>query len=85
MQQINNTDELLAFIKREDVTAKQGTQIVCAALNVFSCYDKTKPELIKLTDYFIKNFCKTDAAKYPIFLEQLHFDFNITDIYNSGN
>ena len=40
--QINNYNELLEFIKREDTNTKQATEIVCKALTVVSLFEITK-------------------------------------------
>ena len=53
---INNTTELLEFIKREDITTKQATDVVCKALKVICFYGLTKKELIEQTEYCINNF-----------------------------
>ena len=79
--QINNYNELLEFIKRDEINPKQATEIVCKALKVVSLFEMTKVEVIKVTEYYINTFCQT-TAKRPIFLNQSSLDFNIKDIYN---
>ena len=80
--QINNYNELLAFIKREDINPKQATEIVCKALNVISLFEMTKDEVITTTEYFINKFCINYTGERPIFLGQLDLEFSIKDVYN---
>lgn len=76
---INSTHELLEFIKRDEVTVQQATQIVCASLKVFSITEKTKTQLIQITESYIeKNSLNEDR---PIFLEQSGVTFSINDLY----
>jgi len=81
--QINNTDDLLVFIKLDDITADQATEIVCKALNVVSIFSKTKEELIAVTEYHIQRFCKNEVSERPFFLEQLNSGVNIKDFYKA--
>jgi hypothetical protein len=81
--QINNYNELLAFIKREDINPKQATEIVCKALNVVSLFEMTKNEVIIATEYYINTFCQT-AGERPLFLNQCSLDFDIRDIFKSN-
>lgn len=80
---INNYDELLEFIKREDVNSKQATEVVCKVLKVISIFEMTKKELINATEYCINTFYKNVNSERPIFLCQKSKDFNIKDIYNN--
>ena len=80
--QINNYNELLAFIKREDINPKQATEIVCKALNVISLFEMTKDEVITTTEYFINKFCINYKGERPLFLGQLDLEFSIKDVYN---
>jgi 20S proteasome alpha/beta subunit len=77
---INNPTELLNFIKREDLTVKQATEIVCKALNVITVFEKTKAELIESTEYYINQFTYSDNAEKPLFLDQLEKKFKIRDL-----
>jgi hypothetical protein len=81
--QINNTTELLEFIKREDVTVKQATEIVCKALRVVCLFEMTKDKLIKDTEYHINKFCQINIEKRPVFLGQKNLEFSIKDIYKN--
>ena len=78
---INSYDELLEFIKRNDITTKQATEIVCKALNVLCIFEKSKDEVIKATEYYIKRFCINGNSQRPLFLDQKEDLFNIKDIY----
>jgi len=81
--QINNYNELLQFIKRDNINAKQALEIVCKALNVISLFDDyTKDEVIKTTEYFINKFCINNTGERPIFLGQKESEFSIKDVYN---
>lgn len=77
---INSTDELLEFIKRDEVTAIQGTEIVCKALRVISIFELTKEDLIEQTEYCINKFFQNDSIGNPIFLGQLDLEVNIKDL-----
>jgi ethanolamine utilization protein EutP (predicted NTPase) len=79
--QINNYNDLLEFIKRDDINPKQATEIVCKALNVIAIFEMTKDEVITATEYHINKFCQT-AGERPIFLTQKEDEFNIKDIFN---
>ena len=81
--QINNTTELLEFIKREDVTVKQATEIVCKALRVVCLFEMTKDKLIKDTEYHINKYCINNTGERPIFLGQLDLDFSIKDVFKN--
>ena len=81
--QINNTTELLEFIKREDVTVKQATEIVRKALRVVCLFEMTKDKLIKDTEYHINKYCINNTGERPIFLGQLDLDFSIKDVFKN--
>ena len=81
--QINNYNELLEFIKREDINTKQATEIVCKALTVFSLFEMTKDEVIIATEHYINTFCQNKNEKRPLFLNQCSLDFDIRDIFKS--
>lgn len=80
---INNYNELLQFIKRDDINPKEATAIVCKALNIVSLFEMTKDEVIIVTEYYIKTFCQNNNSKRPLFLNQRSLDFDIRDIFNS--
>mgnify|MGYP000067358010 CR=1 FL=1 len=66
--QINTQQELLDFIKSDEVTKPQAEKIVTHALNVFLVSDLNKEQLIKETEIYIDNFCQDSTAEKPIFL-----------------
>ena len=78
---ITTPAELLDFIKRDDVTPKQATEIVCKVLRVVCIFEITKDKLIKNTEYHINKYCINYSGERPIFLGQLDLEFNIKDIY----
>jgi hypothetical protein len=80
--EINNYQQLLDFIKRDDVTAKQASEVVCKALNVLIIFEITKEELIKCTENYITQWSMYEGER-PLFLEQKGTDFNIKDIFKS--
>ena len=79
---INNFNELLDFIKKDEVNSKQATAIVCKALNVLCIFEMTKDEVITATEYFINKFCRNYTGERPIFLGQKESEFSIKDVYN---
>jgi len=66
---INNFDDLLDFIKRDEVNSIQATEIVCKALNVISIFEQSKDDLIKQTEHFINTYCQNNSFERPIFLD----------------
>jgi hypothetical protein len=80
--EINNYQQLLEFIKRPEVSAKQGAEVVCKALNVLIIFEITKEELIKCTENYITQWSMYEGER-PLFLEQKGTDFNIKDIFKS--
>ena len=81
--QINNTAELLGFIKREDINSTQATEIVCKALNVLCLFEKSKDEVINATEYYINKFCQNNNSERPIFLDQKEDEFCINDVFKT--
>jgi hypothetical protein len=76
---INNNDDLLTFIKRDDVTEAQATKVVCTFLNVRTCFKHSKEEIIKATENYINTFAGLDEK--PIFLFQKGLEFSIKDFF----
>jgi hypothetical protein len=72
---INNFNELLDFIKKDEVNSKQATEIVCKALNVLAISDLSKDEVIERTEFFINTYCQNNNAERPIFLDKI--DLNV--------
>ena len=77
---INNTTELLEFIKRDEVTAIQATEIVCRTLKVVSIFELTKVELIELTENLVNRFFQNDSVGKPFFLWQNCFEVDVKDL-----
>lgn len=71
---IHSNDELLEFIKRDEVTISQGIKIISKALNVLVLSDLTKEMLISQTEYYLKNYCNGDKQERPLFLENINLD-----------
>ena len=74
---INNTSELLEFIKQDEVCVSDATSIVRTALNVNILAENTKEQLIEETKYYIDNYCQDSKTERPLFLEM-----NLPDITN---
>ena len=74
---INNTSELLEFIKQDEVCVSDATRIVRNALNVNILAENTKEQLIEETRYYIDNYCQDNETERPLFLEK-----NLPDITN---
>jgi hypothetical protein len=76
---INTNDDLLNFIKREDVTLKQAHDVSIAYLRVLSVFEyESKEHLIESVTAFINRW--GDVKEKPIFLDQLNEHFMISDI-----
>jgi hypothetical protein len=79
--QINNTAELLEFIKREDINSTQAFKVVCKFLNVYGfLFGYTKEDIIKQTEFYITKFCQNNTGERPLFLQQKEFEFSIKDL-----
>ena len=74
---INNTSELLEFIKQDELCVSDATNIVRKALNVTIIAKNTKEQLIEETKYYIDNYCQDSKTERPLFLEM-----NLPDIGN---
>ena len=79
--EINNYSDLLEFIKLDNVTAKQGAEVVRKALKVVIILELTKDQLIKETELFINNWCIGNEGERPLFLGQSKIDFDIKEIW----
>ena len=75
--EIKNTEELLDFIKKDQVSVSDATNIVRETLNVTIIRDYTKEQLIEETKYYIDNYCQDSKTERPLFL-----DNNLPDITN---
>jgi hypothetical protein len=74
---INNTTELLTFIKKDSVTVDQAIKVVRSALNVNVLFKYNKAELIAETQYYVDNYCQNSKTERPLFLQR-----NLPDICN---
>tara|TARA_R110000803_G_C11987103_1_gene321476 strand:- start:4656 stop:4916 length:261 start_codon:yes stop_codon:yes gene_type:complete len=81
---INTHQELLAFIKRDEVTNKQATEVVCKCLHVFNFFEKTKEEVIRDTEHLIQVWIiEHPEWERPFCLGQIGEHFEITDLGNN--
>lgn len=76
---IKNHDELLEFIKRNDVSSKVASEIICKTLGVIMLFELSKNDLIKELEKFIIVYGNADAR--PLFFGQTKVDFDIKEIY----
>jgi hypothetical protein len=76
---IKTTADLMDFIRHDEVTAAQAIKLVCSVFKLINLQEKTKPEVIELTLYFIDAFSKGDFER-PIFFERLEYKFTLDDI-----
>jgi uncharacterized protein (DUF427 family) len=81
---INNTSELLAFIKKDEVTVEKATEIVRKALNVLIIAKNTKDQLIAETQYYVDNYCQNNKTERPLFLEMNLFDIGTRKLANEN-
>ncbi len=79
---INNYDDLLEFIKRDDITSQQASEIVCKALKILIIFEMPKEELIKCTENYITQWSMYEGER-PLFLQQTKTDFNVKDIFKA--
>ena len=76
---INTNDDLLEFIKRDDVTLKQAHDVSLAFLRVLSIFEyESKQHLIESVTAFINKW--GNVKEKPIFIDQLSQHFMIEDI-----
>jgi hypothetical protein len=80
---INNFDDLLTFIKRDNVTVEQALKVVTKGLNVIVIFPLTKEELITETENFIDKWCIDNEGERPLFLGQEEIDFKIEQIWKN--
>jgi hypothetical protein len=79
---INTTADLMNFIKRKDVTAPQAIKVVCSVLKLINIKEKTKPEIIELTQYFIDNYFTKGCEGKPPFFENLEDEITLINSRN---
>jgi hypothetical protein len=79
---INNTAELLNFINREDITAKQAIEIVCKAFGlIYLGEEMQKDKVIFETERFINLYCNKACEKPLFFALEDYNNFKISDAY----
>jgi hypothetical protein len=80
--QINTTDDLLKFIKRNDINANDALEVVCKFLNVYCFgFKYSKEQVIQYTEHYINKFCRDNEGEKPLFLQQQQQEFSIKDIF----
>lgn len=76
---INTNEDLLNFIKRDDVTLKQAHDVSLAYLRVISIFEyESKEHLIESVTAFINRW--GNVKEKPIFLDQLNQHFMINEV-----
>jgi hypothetical protein len=76
---IRNRADLMDFIRHDEVTAAQAIKLVCSVFKLINLQEKTKHEVVELTNYFIEAFCKNNFER-PIFFERLEYKFTLDDV-----
>ena len=76
MIKIETADELLAFIKRSDVTSEHARMIVCKFFNLISLFEHPKDKIIDATIKHIELF---GVNKGAYFLGQ-NLEFRMKDV-----
>jgi hypothetical protein len=66
--EIKNYNDLIDFIKREDVTIKQAKEVISKTLTLIIIFEMSKTELIQETERYINTYCKNGHFETPIFL-----------------
>lgn len=66
---LNSYDDLLDFIKRDEVPAEAAAEIVKKFLNVIILYNYNKENLIKATEVYIVSIRNSKSWEQPIFLD----------------
>jgi hypothetical protein len=66
--ELKNYADLLEFIKRNDVTVKQASEVICKTLTVIILFKMGKADLIQETERYINTYCKSGYFETPIFL-----------------
>ena len=83
--EINNYDDLLRFIERDDVPVEFCAEVVQKFLKVLIIFQTSKPDLIQATKSHIEKFGSIPAHwEQPLFLNQKELEFNIKDIFNTN-
>lgn len=80
--QINTYDDLLQFIDRDDITAKQCLEVSCSFLKVIDITfdDELNIENVRSdVKAYVKNWCHEGTFERPIFLFQTEDEFSIKE------
>lgn len=72
--QISNTNDLLEFIKRDDVSVSLATKVIREALKVNVLLKYTKPQLISDVEHYVNTYCKKELGERPLFLDKNTLD-----------
>ena len=69
--EINTFDDLLDFIKLDEVTIEQAYETISKVLSVVMFDFEDKNKLIEATEIFIETYCRNNQQERPIFLTPL--------------
>ena len=78
---IRSNEDLLKVLRCKEVTDHTAVNVTKRFLNVVT-YARTRTEILKLTEAYLKTFGELDTEDRPVFLEQKGIDFDISDLYN---
>ena len=83
MGRLNTPQELIEWIKREDVTDQMAMEGACKMFNVINLFALSKIEVIGAVKHLVKTFVvENPEFKAPIHLLQTGENFQLRDIYN---
>lgn len=83
MIEIRNTDDLIAFCSRKDITLDQAEKALQASLKVIhlNLFNQNSKEVfLKLLKEFIEKWCNGYQGETPLFLEQLDLEFSVKNV-----
>ena len=69
--EIKTFDDLLNFIKLDEVTKEQASETIGKVLSVLMFEYEDKSKLIRDTENFIETYCRNNSNERPIFLTPL--------------
>ena len=86
MGRLNTPQELIEWIKRDDVTDQMAMEAACKMFGVINLFALSKIEVIGAVKHLVQTFV-IDHPEWnaPIHLLQTGKDFSIRDIYNSND
>ena len=76
---ITTFDDLIEFLKRDDVTAEQGIDVACKALSVICPIAIEKPHLVKAVENFVERWGHIKGER-PLFLTQMDLDVKVSEL-----